>query len=155
MTTDGTGSFDLKAFLSSGPIRWLIVGGALMIAAIAIGTTIMVDNFRERALSSNKRELENTVQLLTRHFDQQLGDFTIVLKDIAARIHANGATPEMLRGQLGTLEWHEELRTEASAYSDVASITVFDADGVLINSSEVWPVPNVRVADRNYFKEIK
>jgi diguanylate cyclase (GGDEF)-like protein len=155
MTMDGTGSFDLKAFLSSGPIRWLIVGGAVMIAAIAIGTTIMVDNFRERALSSNQRELENTVQLLTRHFDQQLEDFTIVLRDIAARIHANDSKAALLRGQLATLEWHEELRTEASAYSDVTSITVFDANGVLINSSEVWPVPYVNVSDRDYFKAFK
>jgi diguanylate cyclase (GGDEF)-like protein len=155
MTADGIGSFDLKAFLSSGPIRWLIVGGAFMIAAIAVGTTIMVDNFRERALSSSKRELENTVQLLARHFDQQIEDFTITLKDIAARIHSNGATAEMLRGQMGTLEWHEELRTEASAYTDVASINMFDADGVLINSSEAWPVPSVKVADREYFKALK
>jgi diguanylate cyclase (GGDEF)-like protein len=155
MTADGTGSFDIKAFLSSGPIRWLIGGGAFMIAAIAIGTTIMVDNFRERALDTNQRELENTVHLLTRHFDQQLEDFTIILKDVATRIRAGGVTSEWFRGQLSTLDWHEELRTEVSAYSDVASINVFDANGVLTNSSEVWPVPDVNISDRDYFKAFK
>ena len=64
MTANGTGSFDMRAFLSSAPIRWLITGGVFLIAAIAIGTTIMVDNFRERAINSNERELENTVLLL-------------------------------------------------------------------------------------------
>jgi diguanylate cyclase (GGDEF)-like protein len=152
---DGTGSFDIRAFLSSGPIRWLIGGGAFMIAAIAIGTTIMVDNFRERALNSNQRELENTVQLLTRHFDQQLEDFTIILKEVATRIRAGGVTSEWFRGQLSTLAWHEELRTEVSAYSDVASINLFDANGVLTNSSEVWPVPDVNISDRAYFKAFK
>src|ERR1700742_3086785 len=151
MTANGTGSFDLKAFLSSGPIRWLIGCGLVLIAAIAIGTTIMVDNFRERALSGHRHELENTVQLLTRHFDQQLEDFTIILREIASRVRSDGITAELFRGQLATLEWHEELRTEVSAYSDVASISVFDASGTLINSSEVWPVPSVKVADRNYF----
>jgi diguanylate cyclase (GGDEF)-like protein len=155
MTADGTGSFDLKAFLSSGPIRWLIGGGAFMIAAIAIGTTIMVDNFRERAISSNQRELESTVQLLTRHFDQQLEDFTIILKDVATRIRAGGVTSEWFKGQLSTLDWHEELRTEVSAYSDVATINLFDVNGDLVNSSEVWPVPNVNVSDRDYFKAFK
>ena len=86
MTADTTASFDMKAFFSSGPIRWLVAGGAFLIAAIAIGTTIMVGNFRERALNSSERELENTVLLLARHFDQQLEDFTVVLKDIAAQI---------------------------------------------------------------------
>jgi diguanylate cyclase (GGDEF)-like protein len=155
MTVNGTGSFDLKAFLSSGPIRWLIGCGLVLIAAIAIGTTIMVDNFRERALNGHRHELENTVQLLTRHFDQQLEDFTIILREIASRVRSDGITAELFRGQLATLEWHEELRTEVSAYSDAASISVFDASGTLINSSEVWPVPAVKVADRNYFNILK
>jgi len=155
MTADSTGSFDLKAFLSSGPIRSLIFGGAFLIAAIAVGTTFMIDNFRERALASNQRELENTVQLITRHFDQELEDFAIVLKDIATQIHASGMSADVLKGELATLEWHEELRTHVNAYSDAASISVFDAGGTLINSSEVWPVPGVNVSDRNYFKALK
>ena len=155
MTADGNSSFDMKAFFSSGPIRWLIGGGVFLIAAIAIGTVTMVDNFRERALSTNERELQNTVQLISRHFDQQIEDFTLVLKDIATRIHASGTSSETLRGQLSTLEWHEELRTKVSAYSDAAGISVFDASGMLINSSEVWPVPEVKITDRAYFKTLK
>jgi diguanylate cyclase (GGDEF)-like protein len=155
MTANDTSPFDLKAFLSSGPVRSLICGGAFLIAAIAVGTTFMVDNFRERALNSNRRELENTVQLITRHFDQQLEDFTIVLKEIAFRIHSNGMTSDVLKGRMSTLEWHEELRAQVNAYSDAAAISVFDAEGALINSSEVWPVPDVNVADRNYFQILK
>ena len=34
----------------------------------------MVGEFRERALSNRERELENTVLLLSRHFDQQFED---------------------------------------------------------------------------------
>ena len=155
MTADATASFDLKAFLSSAPIRWLVAGGVFLIAAIAIGTTIMVDNFRERALNSNERELENTVLLLARHFDQQLEDFTVVLKDIAAQIHSDGMTPEIFRGQLATLEWHEILRTKVGAYADIAGINVFDASGTLVNSSEIWPVPDVKIDDRAFFRAFK
>jgi diguanylate cyclase (GGDEF)-like protein len=155
MTAEAPASFDVKAFLSSGPIRWLIAGGAFLIAAIAIGTTIMVDNFRERALSSNERELENTVLLLARHFDQQLEDFTVSLKDIAGQIHSDGMTPEIFRGQLATLEWHETLRKKVGAYSDIAGINVFDAGGTLINSSEVWPVADVKIDDRGFFRAFK
>jgi diguanylate cyclase (GGDEF)-like protein len=155
MTAEAPASFDVKAFLSSGPIRWLIGGGAFLIAAIAIGTTIMVDNFRERALSSNERELENTVLLLARHFDQQLEDFTVILKDISGQIHSDGMTPEVFRGQLATLEWHEMLRKKVGAYSDLAGINVFDAGGTLINSSDVWPVPDVKIDDRGFFRAFK
>jgi len=155
MTADGTASFNLKAFFHSGPIRSLVAGGVFLIVAITVGTTIMVGNFRERALSSNERELENTVLLLARHFDQQLEDFTVILKDIAAQIHSDGVTPEIFGGQLATLEWHEVLRTKVGAYSDLSGINVFDANGTLINSSEVWPVPDIAIADRAFFTTFK
>jgi len=153
--TDSTGSFDLKAFLSSAPIRWLIAGGIFLIAAIAIGTTIMVGNFRERALNSNERELENTVLLVARHFDQQLEDFAAILKDVAAQTRSDRMTSETFAGQLATLEWHETLRGKIGAYSDLAGINVFDANGTLINSSDFWPVPDVNIADRGYFHAFK
>jgi diguanylate cyclase (GGDEF)-like protein len=155
MTADGTGSFDLKAFLSSAPIRWLIAGGVFLIAAIAIGTTIMVGNFRERALNSNERELENTVLLVARHFDQQLEDFAAILKDIATQIRSDRMTSERFAGQLSTLEWHETLRGKIGSYSDLAGINVFDANGTLINSSDFWPVPDINIADRGYFHAFK
>lgn len=60
------------------PIHWLILCGVLLIAAIVVGTAVMVGNFRERALSSSERELENTVLLLARHFDQQLEDAEVI-----------------------------------------------------------------------------
>jgi diguanylate cyclase (GGDEF)-like protein len=155
MAAHDSGSFDLRSVLSTGPIRWLIGGGAFLIVAIAIGTAMMVDNFRGRALSSNQRELENTVRLLTRHFDQQLEDFTIILKDIAARIRSDEIAAQIFRGQMSTLEWHEELRTRVDAYSDTTGINVFDDDGRLINSSAVWPVPDVSISDRSYFLAFK
>ena len=62
----------------------MILGGTLLIAAIAIGATLMAGNFRDRALRNSERELENTVLLLARHFDQQLEDFQVVQKDLIA-----------------------------------------------------------------------
>jgi hypothetical protein len=66
MTATGTPASNIKAFFRNGPIRWLVIGGAVLIAAITIGTTIMAGNFRERALTSREREL--TVLLLARQF---------------------------------------------------------------------------------------
>ena len=75
MISIGSKFFKIAPTSRGGPIRWLILGGVLLIAAIAIGATVMAGNFRERALRNSERELENTVLLLARHFDQQLADF--------------------------------------------------------------------------------
>ncbi len=156
MTADSTASFRVRHSAGGNPIRWLILGGIFLIAAITIGTTIMAGNFRERALNSSKRELENTVLLLARHFDQQLEDFTVIQKLVVAQIEVVGITsPDIFRGEMATLEWHEVLRVRSEGYSDVAGVNLFDAEGVLINSSDTWPVPDLKIADRAYFKAFK
>jgi diguanylate cyclase (GGDEF)-like protein len=156
MTANGTASFNVKASLSDNPIRWLIVGGVLLIAAIAIGTTIMAGNFRERALDNSKRELENTVLLLSRHFDQQLEDFGAVQNDLLAYMRSSGIdTVDRYKRRMSSADIHLMLKSKLSALSYVGGINIFDADGMLINSSSIWPVPPVSVADRPYFKAFK
>jgi len=156
MTADRTAPVSLRTSVLGGPIRWLTLGGILLIAAITIGTTIMVDSFRERALNNSTRELQNTVLLLARHFDRQIGDFTAVEKDIAGQIELSGfASSDIFRGQMATLEMHEMLRAKVSGTADAAGVNVFDSRGVLINSSETWPVPDVNIADRGFFKAFR
>ena len=95
--------FRIASAFRGGPIRWLILGGTLLIAAIAIGATVMASNFRERALRNSERELENTVLLLARHFDQQLEDFEVVQKDLIAFMRSSGiATVENYKRRMSS-----------------------------------------------------
>jgi diguanylate cyclase (GGDEF)-like protein/PAS domain S-box-containing protein len=156
MKPTASAPIDVRMSALGGPIRWLVIGGLLLIAAIAIGTTIMAGSFRERALANAEHQLENTVLLMARHFDQQLEDFMGIQRDVVAQIERSGiASPEAFREVMSTAAWHDMLRLRLRAYTDVAGVNVFDSNGVLINSSEHWPVPNVRIADRNFFEAFK
>jgi len=156
MTVNGTASFILKHSIRGGPIRWLILGGVFLIAAITISTTIIAGNFRERALNSSERELENTVLLLARHFDQQLEDFEVIQKDLITYMRSSGiASREDYKRRMSGQDIHLMLKAKLGALSYVGGVNIFDADGVLINASASWPVPEVRVADRSYFKVFK
>jgi diguanylate cyclase (GGDEF)-like protein/PAS domain S-box-containing protein len=156
MNSTGTSSLKIAAAFRGGPIRWLILGGILLISAIAIGATLMAGNFRERALRNSERELENTVLLLARHFDQQLEDFEVVQKDLITFMRSNGiATAENFRRRMSSQEIHLMLKSKMDALSYVGGVNVFDADGKLINASAAWPVPAVNVADRSYFQTLK
>ena len=156
MTATDTPFFNANAFLRGGPIRWLILGGALLIAAIMAGTTIMAGNFRERALNSSERELENTVLLLARHFDQQLEDFGFIQKDLIAYMRSSGiVSSESFRRLMSGRDIHLMLKSKMSALAYVGGVNIFDADGELINASAVWPVPPVSAADRPYFRAFK
>src|ERR1700760_2158238 len=156
MTRSGKALFKNRTSIRGGAIRWLIVSGILLVSGIVIGTGAMVGVFRERALHSAERELDNTVLLLARHFDQQLEDFVTIQREVAAESHlARLTSPEAFRARMSTADFHEALRAKVSGHFDVAGINIFDADGRLINSSESWPVPNINVADRSYFKAFK
>jgi diguanylate cyclase (GGDEF)-like protein len=156
MISTGINSFKFTPASRGGPIRWLILGGLLLISAIAIGATLMAGNFRERALRNSERELENTVLLLARHFDQQLEDFDFIQKDLIDFMRSNGiATPENYQRRMSSQEVHLMLKSKMSAVSYVGGINVFNADGVLINATAGWPAPSVNIADRPYFKAFK
>ncbi len=154
-TRYGSRLFD-QAFVRSGPIRWLVVGGTLLIAAIAVGATLMAQNFRERALRNSGRELENTVLLLAHHFDQQLQDFAVIQKDFVDHVRASGVTTaEDYRKRLSGQDIHRMLRSKIEALPYMGGVNIIDADGNLINSSTAWPAPKVNVADRAYFRTFR
>src|SRR3954466_9262759 len=153
MASTGINSPKFVPAFRGGPIRWLILGGLLLIAAITIGATLMAGNFRERALRNSERELENTVLLLARHFDQQLEDFDVIQKDLIDFMRSNGiATPENFQKRMSSQEVHLMLKSKMNAVSYVGGVNVFNADGVLINATAGWPAPSVNIADRPYFK---
>ena len=155
MTRFGSRLFD-QAFVRSGPIRWLVVGGTLLIAAIAVGATLMAQNFRERALRNAGRELENTVLMLAHHFDQQLQDFAVIQKDFVDYVRASGITKrQTIANASPARTLHRMLRSKIEALPYIGGVNIIDAEGNLINSSTAWPAPNVNVADRAYFQTFR
>ena len=135
-------------------IQWLILCGAALVVAIALGTGYLALQFRERALEGSERELTNSALLLSRHFDQQLTDLQHVHDEVVAHLQAGTAdSAECFERQMSTLTTHEMLRSKLATLPHVGGLNLFDVKGRLINSSEIWPVPDVSTSDRRYFRE--
>jgi diguanylate cyclase (GGDEF)-like protein len=152
---DMSGITDLETGTRRNPIQWLIFCGVVLIAAIVVGITMMVGNFRDRALGSGERELENTVLLLARHFDRQLEDFEAVQNIVSLQASAGIESAEAFARQTAGESTHLMLKAKVTGSSDVAGINLFNVDGQLINSSENWPTRNINIADRAFFKAHK
>ena len=137
-----------------GAIQWLVLCGAALVLAIALGTAYLAMQFRDRAIQASKRELSNTTLLLARHFDQQLSDFQHIQQDIIAHVRAGGIdTPEAFERQMSLLSTHEMLRSRLATMPRVGALNIFNHEGWLINSSEMWPVADAHIRDRRYFRE--
>jgi diguanylate cyclase (GGDEF)-like protein len=155
MTSKNADVFDLKSPHTTSPVRRLIFGGVLLIAAIALTTAVAVGSFRERALNTSERELDNTVLLLANHFDQQFDEFEAVQKEVIAYIRSTGiASSEEFKHRMSGPQMREILLSKSNGSPDISGLNIFDADGTLINST-IWPRPDANVADRAYFKEAK
>jgi len=137
------------------PMIWLLMCGLALMVAIAAGTMLSIDKFRENAIENGKEGLESAVLLLVRHFDQQFRDFSIPQEVIITELESYGITsPDIFRGEMATLAVHEQLRAKLYDWTDVAGSNVFDSKGMLINSSRTWPVPEISIADRAYFARL-
>ena len=112
------------------PLTWLIGGGFVLMVAMAIGTALTVDRFRQNAIESGRDSLENSVRLLARHFDREFADFAVLQKSVIAELESHGIeSADVFRSEMGTLAMHDVLRAKASGWSDVAGANVFDEIG--------------------------
>lgn len=120
----------LPDFVEYAPLRWLVLSGLVLMAAIAIGTTLTISKFRDSAIETGKQELESAVLLLARHFDQHWDDFAVLQTEIVAELQAQEISqPDIFKSEMGTLAIHEMLRDKASGWPDVAGVNLFDLKG--------------------------
>ncbi|WP_038935823.1 bifunctional diguanylate cyclase/phosphodiesterase [Bradyrhizobium japonicum] len=144
------------ALARRGPVLWLTLCGVLLVAGIFAVTAMAVGEFRERTLANRERELENTVQLIARHFDQQFQDSDVVAAGLIGQMNLPEITsPAMFRERMSGLATNQMLRSKISSVSYLGDIAIYDADGELINWSRAQPLPKINVSSRAYFQTFK
>jgi len=144
----------VRSRMRLGVVQWLILCAAATVIAIMVGTGYFALQFRERALEVAERELNNSALLLSRHFDQQLTDLQRVHDDVVSYLRADRVgTADEFEKKMSTLSAHEMLRTKLAVLPHVGALNLFNTKGWLINSSEMWPVPDANAHDRRYFQE--
>jgi len=138
------------------PVIWLVIGGSLLITAIVLGTIMAANGFRERALSNARRELDNTVLLLARHFEQQFDDAETAARNAVARLQVSSViSQESFRARMSERSVHDLLHTVVAGLSYTGELNIVDAEGRIINSSADGPLPQIVVKDRAYFQTLE
>jgi diguanylate cyclase (GGDEF)-like protein/PAS domain S-box-containing protein len=138
------------------PIRYLILCGVALIAAIVVSTAIMVGNLRERAIFDSERELKNTALILAEQIDRSFQAIDLVQSSVIERIQSLGiASREDFARRMSGEDVHEMLKASTSGLVQIYAISLVNADGRLINFSRFWPAPDISVADREFFRVLK
>jgi diguanylate cyclase (GGDEF)-like protein len=127
-----------------------------LIAAIVIGTAIMVGNLRERALLESERELTNTALILAEQIDRTFQGIDLVQSSVLEKIQSQGiASSEDYTRRMSGEDVHLMLKASTSGLVQIYAISLINADGRLLNFSRSWPGPQLSVADREFFTVLK
>jgi diguanylate cyclase (GGDEF)-like protein/PAS domain S-box-containing protein len=137
--------------IRKSPALCLALAGLGLLATITCATVSLIDHFRERALLSAERELSSTVQMLSRHFDEQFADSATIASDLIRRLDIPGlGSADQLRSRLSGENARAMMRSRGISY--LGDVSIFDIDGNMVNWSQMSPVPKLNVAQRGYFK---
>jgi hypothetical protein len=100
------------------PIRYLILCGALLIAAIVVGTAIMVGNLRDRALFESECQLKNTALILAEQIDRTFQAIDLVQSSMIEKIQSLGiASSEDYARRMSGQDVHLMLKASTSGLS--------------------------------------
>jgi diguanylate cyclase (GGDEF)-like protein len=137
-------------------MRYLILCGVTLIAAIGIGTAIMVGNLRDRSLHESERELKNTALILAEQIDRTFQGIDLVQSSVLEKIKSLGiASSEDYTRRMSGEDMHQMLKASASGLVQIYAVSLINADGRLLNFSRSWPSPELSVADREFFAVLK
>jgi signal transduction histidine kinase/DNA-binding NarL/FixJ family response regulator/HPt (histidine-containing phosphotransfer) domain-containing protein len=142
--------------IASGPLRPLYACTLLIVAILIVAEAVMVLDMRETTLRASEANLRNISVALAEQADRSLQDIDLVLSDVIDILAVEGITDgAALRQEMSGLAVHRSLKDRLTGMPFINAITLIDGDGQLVNFSRYWPIPDVNIADRDYFRAMR
>jgi len=148
--------FGLRSAWRIRPVRSVVYIGVLLMAAIAVAGALIVTDLRDRALADQEKHLQNVASLLAVRTDRSFKTVEVIQDGLIERMHALGiATAEDYERRMSGYDNHLMLKDKAAGWSQIGALTLINSRGKLFNFSRNWPLPDIDVSDREFFKVLK
>jgi hypothetical protein len=136
--------------------RLLVLCGALLVAAVAVGTGFILSNLRNRALADCERELRNIAVVLAEQTDRAFQAVEFIQSSLIERMQVLGiGSAEDYERMMSGYDVHLMLKEKVSGWPHIGSITLINSQGKLFNFSRFWPLPDIDVTDREFYRVLK
>ncbi len=152
---------DIEAAPSRGLMRSraarAVVGLGLLAIVLMMATTALIAFRRyNAALADAARELRTLDLLLAAETGRSFQSVQLVLDNIAEQVGAEGEyTPDLMAERESTKAVHDLLKARVAGMPQLDAVTIVSASGKLLNFSRYWPIPDVHLDDRDYFKALR
>src|ERR1700733_813139 len=136
--------------------------GALLVITLALICTIVgtdlifLGNLRESTLQTAEANLARYSLTLAENADRSFKSLDLVLSSVGDYLARKGVTDlASYRRLTSDQETHFLLKEKIAGLPQIDAVTMIDAEGKLLNFSRYWPIPQVDISDRDYFKTLK
>jgi diguanylate cyclase (GGDEF)-like protein len=144
----------LRWFLSSG--RSMVMLSAFVTMAISATAGFTIWHNRKSALEEQRRNMNSMGIVLAEQTSRYVQVIDLILREVQSRIATlNVVTPADFERQLGTHEVHDYLAERLKNVPQADHIALIDANGVVLNGSQAWPVTHMVSSGRDFYKYFK
>jgi signal transduction histidine kinase/DNA-binding LytR/AlgR family response regulator len=127
-----------------------------LICTIVGSNLIFLGNLRESTLQTAEANLARYSLTLAENADRSFKSLDLVLSSVGDYLARKNVTDgASYRRLISDQETHFLLKEKIAGLPQIDAVTMIDADGKLINFSRYWPIPDVDISDRDYFKALK
>ncbi|HVR57138.1 MAG TPA: PAS-domain containing protein, partial [Pseudolabrys sp.] len=130
---------------------------AVTLALIVVGSaSLIVLNLRDRVTYENERALTNSTLIIAKQIEQAFAAVEAAQREFSEDIsRLPGVSRKTFETNISSYGVHLKLRDKAIGIPYVGAFIIYNADGKLVNYSRQWPLPDINIADRDYFKVAK
>jgi len=130
-----------------------MVAAIVLVVMMAMGAFFNIWTLRQRTERDTQNSLDKLALVISAQTSRSFQSVDLVLKGLLEQIAAKKfETTGQLRAVMADHTVHDWLSDKAAGLPQVSSVTLVDADGVLVNSSSVWPTPLISIEDREQFR---
>jgi diguanylate cyclase (GGDEF)-like protein len=123
--------------------------------AVAGSAVVLLLHLRDRALAGAMHEQQSLALVLADQADRAFDAVEQMQNALLDRLSVAGiSTPDGFRAHFSGVTVHDDLRSRIRSLPQLDAVTAIDSDGRLVNFSRYWPIPQVNVADRDYFRAL-
>jgi signal transduction histidine kinase len=127
--------------------------GVLICVSIIIGVCVVLYTLRERAIQDWEKQTLSYSLVVAEQAAQSINSAYVVLDGITDRVRQAGVRDATeLRKVMGTQEMFQTLRDKISGLPQIDVANVVADNGDAINFTRSFPVPQINLADRDYFQ---
>jgi signal transduction histidine kinase/DNA-binding NarL/FixJ family response regulator len=126
-----------------------------LIATIVGTNLIFLSNLRDTTLRTAETNLDRYTLTLAEEADRSFKSLDLVLSSVGDFTARMGAVDsESYQRRMSGQDTYLQLKEKITGLPQIDAVTMINQHGKLINFSRYWPIPNVDISDRDYFKAL-